>query len=87
MMKLVKCSSCGSTELVENDGIIVCVYCQSRFFPQADDVPPRETVIGIESDIEVLLQKCRQDQKNRRRFANLILDIDPSNQEARKYLS
>lgn len=86
-MKRVECSNCGSTELIADNDIIVCVYCRSRHVPQTDDVPPRETVIGIESDIQTLLQKCRQDPKNRRRFANLILDIDPSNQEAKKFLS
>ena len=85
-MKLVDCTRCGSKELVEKDGFIVCIYCQSKYVPQADDVPSRETVIEIASDIQSLLQKCREDSLNRRRFANLILDIDPTNLEAKQYL-
>lgn len=42
--------------------------------------------ISINSDVENLLQKCRIDRKNARKYANLILDIDPDNEEARKYL-
>jgi len=86
LIDVINCTRCGSKELVEEDGIIVCVYCRSRYVQQADDVLPRETVIGIASDIQALLQKCREDPMNRRRFANLILDIDPTNQEAKQYL-
>ena len=85
-MKLVDCTRCGSKELVEKDGFIVCVYCQAKYLPQVGDVPPKQTIIGIESDIQALLHKCREDKVNRRRFANLILDIDPTNQEAKQYL-
>ncbi len=85
-MKLLDCMRCGSKEFVEEDGFIVCAYCKSKYVPQADDIPPKETVIGMASDIQALLQKCREDPTNRRRFANLILDIDPTNQEAKQYL-
>ena len=85
-MRLVVCTRCGSRELLEEGGYVVCAYCQSRFAPQADDLPRRETVIGLRSDIQVLLQKCKDDPANRRRYASLILDIDPTNEEATKYL-
>lgn len=85
-MKLLECTRCGSKELFEENGYVVCAYCQSRFAPRADDVPQRKTVIGLHSDIEVLLQKCNDDPANRRRYASLILDIDPTNDEAAKYL-
>lgn len=85
-MKLVACVRCGSKELFEESGYIVCAYCQSRFAPQVDDLAAKETVINFHSDIQRLLQKCRDDPVNRRRYANLILDIDPANQEAKKYL-
>lgn len=85
-MKLLDCKSCGSKELVEENGLIVCVYCQSTYVPQADDVPAMETKIGLTSDIETLLLKCEQDPANSRRYANLILDIDPTNAQARQYL-
>lgn len=85
-MKLVECTRCGSKELFVEGGYVVCAYCQSRFSPQAGDLPSRETVIGLDSDIQVLLQKCKDDPANRRRYASLILDIDPTNSEAGKYL-
>jgi hypothetical protein len=85
-MKLVGCSRCGSKELVEDDGYMVCVYCQSRFVPGSADVPAVETVIGVASDIECLLVKCRSEPQNSRRYASLVLDIDPTNTEAMKYL-
>lgn len=85
-MKLVACTRCGSKELFEERGYVICGYCRSRFAPQAQDLPQRETIIGVHSDIQVLLQKCQDDPSNRRRYANLILDIDPTNEQATKYI-
>lgn len=83
-MNLLECSRCGSNELVEENSVVICIYCQSRFVPEANDLP---VVIDIQSDIISLLRKCIDDPKNRRRYANLILDIDPSNTDALKYLN
>lgn len=85
-MKLVVCTRCGSRELLEEAGYVVCAYCQSRFAPHADDLPRKQTVIGLNADIQGLLRKCEDDPANRRRYASLILDIDPTNEEATKYL-
>ncbi len=85
-MKIIECSRCGSKELFEEDGYVVCAYCQSRFTPQAEDKPPVNTAIQLGSDVEALLRKCREDPRNRVRYANLILDIDPTNKEAISYL-
>ena len=84
-MKLLDCTRCGSTQLVERNGTLVCVYCRATYAPQSDG-SPGETMIGIASDIQALLKKCREDPENRRRLANLILDLDPTNQEAKQYL-
>lgn len=85
-MKLVTCTRCSSNELFEEGGYVVCAYCRSRFVPQPDDVLEKETFISLLSDVELLLQKCQDDPSNRRRYAGLILDIDPTNQTARQYL-
>ena len=85
-MKLVVCTACGSRELSEEDGYVVCAYCQSRFVPQVEDRLQTETVIGVQSDVQALLQKCQDDPANRRRYAGLVLDIDPTNPEAYNYL-
>ena len=71
---------------MDDDGYVVCAYCRSRFVPQAADVLQKETVIGLQSDILVLLEKCQDDPANRRRYASLILDLDPTNQAAKDYL-
>jgi len=86
-MKILDCSRCGSKELTEQAGFVICLYCQSRFVPQPDEIPKAQTLVGLGSDIDNLLAKCRTDPQNRRRYASLILDIDPTNKEARAYLA
>lgn len=86
-MKLISCTGCGSRDLFEEGGFVVCSYCQSRFVPQPDEVLQKQTVISVLSDVELLLEKCENDPVNRRRYAALVLDIDPTNQAARQYLS
>lgn len=87
LMKSIECTRCGSKEFLDNGGQIVCSYCQSRFMVEADDQPHKRTVIDVQSDIQSLLKKCIEDPVNRNRYASLILDIDPSNLEAIKYLT
>ena len=85
-MKLMRCTQCGSNELVRDRGFMVCKYCNSRYAIEKDDIGIKESSIELGSDIEALLKKCRTDPRNARRYANLILDIDPDNDEALKYL-
>ena len=40
--------------------------------------------ISLNSDIERLLQKCKTDPKNKQKYINLILDIDPDNTDVYK---
>ena len=82
----IQCTSCGSTELTEVDGYSICDYCQSRFVPKADETISKKTTLGGLSDVELLLQKCETDPANRRRYASLILDMDPANPIAIQYL-
>jgi hypothetical protein len=70
---------------MEEGGFVVCTYCQSRFERRISASPPRESVIGVADDVESLLRRCRDDPANSRRLASLVLDIDPTNQEARQY--
>jgi hypothetical protein len=85
-MKIIQCSRCGSQELAEKGGYLVCEYCQSRFSPQDGERPTKESTIGVGSDIEALLQKCRDEPWNSQRYAELVLDLDPTNQEAMAYI-
>lgn len=80
-MKTVECKNCGAKELSEEDGYLRCLHCQSRFY-----IKPVAT-IGVVSDVEDLLRKCEEDPANRRRYANRVLDMDPTNARAHRYLS
>lgn len=85
-MRMMKCANCGANQLREVQGFMVCEYCDSRFAIEASDAPRQAMGMSINADVERLLRKCRTDRKNARKYANLILDIDPSNTEAKKYL-
>ena len=85
-MKIIECTRCGSPELTEHDGFVHCDYCKSRFVLQAGDVAVKQTTIGIQSDVDALLQKCQDDPLNSRRYVDLILDIDPTNQKVNQYM-
>lgn len=83
-MNSIQCSKCGSTDFTEFEQYLVCDYCKSKHIPPAK---VKETVIGVQSDVEMLLQKCKDDPANSRRYAGLVLDIDPTNTEAYRYFS
>lgn len=85
-MKIVNCTGCGSKELNEEDGLIVCAFCFTKYVPDPQDSPGHLTTIGVGSDIQRLLQMCRTDPANAARYAHLVLDMDPTNAEARAYL-
>ena len=85
-MKLVECTICGSNELFEENGYVVCAYCRLKFVPSSDDRPNTGAAISVYDDIRTLLDKCKSDSLNRKKYANLILDLDPTNVDAKKYL-
>ena len=87
LMKVVKCTQCGSQELSEEGGYVACNYCQSRFTLTDGERPIKESTISVGSDIEALLQKCRDEPWNSRRYAKLVLDMDPTNHEAMAYIA
>ncbi len=77
----------GSIDYKPGQSVYECEYCGCQ---QTFDVPVEkkkiESTISVLSDVEILLEKCKKDPRNARRYANLILDIDPFNTEATKYL-
>ena len=94
-MNVLVCKQCGASDLQEIDGVAICRYCGTRYVLSAEECPSRSSVssstagnsqIAIPDDVERLLQKCKKDPKNARKYANLILDIDPDNEEALTYL-
>ncbi|MFR5849407.1 MAG: TFIIB-type zinc finger domain-containing protein [Faecalibacterium sp.] len=80
------CKNCGASDFYDKDGFRICKYCNSKFIIETQDVIQKGSSIALNDDIQMLLNKCRQDPWNARRYANLILDIDPQNRDAIKYL-
>ena len=100
-MEDIICRNCGSKTLIQKDGIMVCPYCDSRFVITKEDrykdlisnghyaVLSHSNVdssIALDDDISKLLLKCKTDPQNAKKYANLILDIDPDNLDALCYL-
>ena len=85
-MKKIECPSCGSNDLVEKDGFRICNYCGSKFRLSFSEKTSNTGGISLNDDIARLLDKCQKEPWNAKKYANLILDIDPTNKEARKYL-
>ena len=85
-MKLMFCPNCGASSFDKKDGFMICRFCDSSFKMTLDDLEVKTSQISLGSDVEDLLKKCRTDPRNARKYANLILDIDPYNKEALKYL-
>ena len=93
-MQEMVCHRCGASNLVSIGSHFVCSYCGTKYslspneklpnFSSFTDAPIQG--ISLETDIEQLLLQCRNDPKNAIRYANLILDIDPGNNEAIKIL-
>ena len=85
-MQNYKCSNCGASDFSKVDGHLICNYCDSIFIPETRDKNGKQTIISLGSDVDNLLYKMKNDPSNAQKYANLILDIDPMNQEIRKYL-
>ena len=90
----LSCKKCGNPHLEKKNGLYACPYCGNIFLLDESERYAgilynqniTATRIDIQSDVDVLLEKCRKDPKNARRYANRILDIDPTNREALKYI-
>lgn len=85
-MRLILCQRCGSSEFDEKNGYRVCKYCNASYQMFAEDSSSKGSSIELNDDVQRLLEKCRKEPWNAKKYANLILDIDASNREALKYL-
>ena len=85
-MKVLKCTNCGSLELTDHGTYSICDFCRSRFAFTAEGASWKLPAIGVASDIDALLKKCQEDPVNRRRYASLVLDLDPTNRQAKQFL-
>jgi len=84
-MKIEICERCGGGEFVDRDGYRICQYCNSKYLITPEDVTRKGSSIALDNDIKMLLQKCQDDPANARRYASLVLDMDPGNVAALKY--
>ena len=89
-MNILSCKKCGSNDFKVESGFRVCQYCNTKYeylesgkqtFIQGERIA-KSSGISLDSDILQLLEKCKKDPGNARRYVNLILDIDPDNDEA-----
>lgn len=98
-MKALICTSCGASRWKEDGEYRICLHCGTKFQKLLEDSVRHaapvihaavtrqvESVIALNDDVERLLQKCRNEPKNAKKYANLILDIDPTNKDALKFL-
>lgn len=80
------CSNCGANEFIIKDDYKICKYCNSKIKIELPRNRSGSSTISLQSDIDILLQKCKDEPWNSRKYASLILDIDPTNREAQRYL-
>lgn len=85
-MKAIICEHCGGDEFIEKDGYRICRYCKSKFIPSKDEIRNAGATIALNEDVQRLLRKCKTDPKKAIKYANLILEIEPNNKEAKAIL-
>lgn len=85
-MKALICERCGAGEFNVTGNYRECVYCGTKYQLSKKDKSPPKSSIALDDDIELLLEKCRKDPAKAPKYAKLILDIDPANSEARRYI-
>lgn len=85
-MERILCENCGSDEFILKDGAKYCKYCNSKYVLTEEE--KRECNIGItlQDDINALIEKCRTNPSRTVKYANLILELDPHNHEAKAML-
>lgn len=81
MLKKLLCSSCGSNEFENKDGITICKYCGAQYISELTEEQMRikEEVKRIikSADLSLLVQ----DWKRAETHYDKIMDLDPSNIE------
>jgi hypothetical protein len=83
----LECKNCGSRQLLKTVKDLICTHCESIFSVVEEKSPAVNFNSSIQSDIQNLLLKCREDPENLRKYANLILDIDPTNKDVHKFFN
>ena len=86
-MRIFVCERCGGNDFRQEKGFRTCQYCNTSYVLTAEEMPQKLSNISLNDDIKSLLNKCKNDPTNARRYASLVLDIDPTNSEARRLLN
>lgn len=75
------------------NGTLKCVYCRTTYVADASTTTKiinnraTSSVVEIDEDILLLLDKINTEPWNKTRYANMILDIDSTNEAALKILN
>ncbi len=86
-MKQNFCPNCGANEWEYSGAYVICEYCGSKLLLEQADKPLKTSNVALVTDIDILLQRCRADPANARKYAGLVLDIDPTNALAKQYFN
>lgn len=82
-LKALICANCGASSWKTEKGLKICTFCGTTY---RDENAPKQSDITLDDDVQRLLRKCEDDPANARKYANLVLDIDPTNEDVFKYL-
>lgn len=84
-MRPFVCGRCGSSEFRDKGSRRICAFCRSSYEKPKTTVV-RTSSITLGDDVASLLSKCQADPTNAKRYARLVLELDPGNRAALKYL-
>ena len=85
-MKALVCEHCGGDEFIQKDGYRMCRYCKSKFVIPKDEREKPWATIDLSDDVKRLLDRCKKEPARAKKYAMLILEIAPGNQEALEIL-
>lgn len=84
-MEIAVCERCGASDFAEDGEYLVCSFCRARYDKPKKEVR-KQSNIALDDDVGTLLAKCESDPRNAKRYALLVLEMDPLNKEAARYL-
>lgn len=85
-MKELRCPSCGSIDLRKENNAYICNHCGMRLLITKEDGLSVSSSIELNEDVARLLKQWDADPTNGKKYAQLILQIDASNEKAKREL-
>lgn len=89
----MQCEKCKSVDFERVNGAMKCIFCRTTYVAGSKAEKnffknnASDSSIEIDEDILLLLSKIKKEPWNRNRYANMILDIDSTNEEALEILN